>query len=186
LIHGVEVVNEDLLEPQTLAWLEEKKLTILANSDVHQLVDVRPGFHRSPITLVFARARDLDGLREAFTARRTVAWRQNELWGAADLLTGLFHASVTPAATRIKASGATLRLRNNSAIPYDVTFSNLPAWLTIAPATIAAEAESGIHLSVASKTKPAGVQKVDLELELRNAHIPNGGNARTRLSIEIE
>ena len=131
LIHGVEVVNDDQFEPQTLPWLEEKKLTILANSDVHQLVEVRPGHHRSPVTLAFARTRDLDGLREALTSRRTLAWRQNELWGSGKLLTGLFQASVTPASTRLRVSdgGVVLRLRNNSAIPYELRIVSAPAWL---------------------------------------------------------
>lgn len=196
LIHGVEVVNEDKLEPQTLAWLEEKKLTILANSDVHQLVEVRPGHHRSPVTLVFAHTRDLAGLREAFRARRTLAWRQDELWGGGELLTGLFHASVTPLVSRLPVhdGSVALRLKNTSAIPYDLVVTKAPEWIKTgnpwedvarAGFHIAAEAESSVALAV-TRTRPAGAQRVELEVELRNLHIPMGGNARTKLVFEIE
>ena len=191
LIHGVEVVNTDLLEPQTLPWLEEKKLTILANTDVHELVEIpSPGKHRSPITLVFARTRDLAGIREALESRRTLAWRQDECWGSGELLTGLFDASIslrTPVA-RAQSGGALVRVHNNSAIPYALTLVKSPAWLTLGEGrtvTLAAEAESALRFNVA-RSRPAGRQRVELEWEATNLHIPMSGNARVKLVFELD
>ena len=50
---------------------------------------------RRPITLVFARTKDLDGLKEALSARRTLAWLDSQVWGDAALLTALWDASAS-------------------------------------------------------------------------------------------
>ena len=186
LIHGVEVVNSDQLEPQTLAWLEPKKLTILSNSDIHQLMETAPGHHRSPVTLVLARARDLAGIREALEARRTLAWRQDELWGAGHLLTGLFHASLQPSAALASGSSTAWRIRNTSAIPFQLKLVSAPAWLKAPPeATLAAEAETAVPLSF-TKAKPADARQAELEWEVLNLHVPTAGNVRVKMSITLD
>lgn len=187
LMHGVEVVNTDQLEPQTLAWLEPKKLTILANSDVHQLMETPPGKHRSPVTLVFARSRDVEGIREAMTARRTLAWRQDELWGSADLMVGLFRASVQSLNTPAVADGQALaRFRNTSAIPFHAKLVAAPEWLKPPKeAVISAEAESGLMMAV-TKAKPTGRARAEVEWELTNLHVPMGGNVRVKMMIDVD
>lgn len=190
LIHGVEVVNSDLLEPQTLPWLEEKKLTILANTDVHELVEVPAGKHRSPVTLVLARTRDLDGIREALQSRRTIAWRQDECWGSGEWLNGLFESSITMPAPVVltRDGGAVLRMRNASAIPFHLRMVKGPEWMRLEDGGephLAAESESAIRFSVA-RNRPPGRQRVEIEWEALNLHIPMAGNARVRTVFELD
>jgi hypothetical protein len=74
----------------------EKNLTMFANSDVHHptsSTDWTADDHRT-LTLVFAKARTPEAIREALAARRTVAWRGNELIGRKDHLAPLFGACV--------------------------------------------------------------------------------------------
>jgi hypothetical protein len=55
LIDGVELVNGRDSFPQAFPWIEEKRLTILSNSDTH--APTLPGYadRSRPLTLVFAR-----------------------------------------------------------------------------------------------------------------------------------
>jgi 3',5'-nucleoside bisphosphate phosphatase len=188
LIHGVEVVNSDLLEPQTLPWLEPKKLTMLANTDVHELVEIPAGQHRSPITLVFSRTRDAAGIREALLARRTLAWRQDEMWGAGDLLTGFFEASIQPVSSALLLRDGSVkpRFQNVSAVPFQAKLVSAPPWLKVpAAVTFAAERET-LFTAVVDRTKPAGPQRGEVEWEITNLHIPMGGSPRVKMVLQID
>ena len=74
LFQGMELVNGPDFYDEAFPWVAERQLTILANSDAHDPIPVRASGHRRPITLVFARSRDADGVRDAMINRRTAAW----------------------------------------------------------------------------------------------------------------
>ena len=94
-VHAVEVFNEQEYYPRAVSWLAPYRLAPMACSDMHAPIDAfyAPGVRR-PITLVFARERTLDALKEALFARRTVAWFADQLAGEAEWLEKLFRASV--------------------------------------------------------------------------------------------
>ena len=98
LLDGIEVVNDREYYPEAHAWALEKGLTILANSDSHDPVNlawhVHEGDHR-PVTLVFAKERSEAGIREALFARRTAAWSGTTLVGREELLRPLVAAALT-------------------------------------------------------------------------------------------
>ena len=70
-----------------------------------------------PITLVFARTKDVDGLKEALVARRTLAWLDNQVWGDAALLTALWGASVNRGACTRHSWEATSKWRSGTRRP---------------------------------------------------------------------
>jgi hypothetical protein len=175
LIHGVEVVNGPDLEAQTLAWLAPKELTILANSDVHRLMEVPPGTNRIPVTLLFAKTRDLGGVKEALQARRTAAWLRDDVYGSAELLGGLYAAS-----TELRsASRAGMRFVNRSTIPFVMRVVSGPAWLNKQQFRIAPECETGVLFEATGKRETGG----EVELELVNLHIPAGGHPRVKVTL---
>ncbi len=96
LLDGIEVVNYDSYYPEALAWSKEKELTVLGNSDVHDptstTFDVPTG-HR-PMTLVFAKERSAQSIKEALVNRRTVAYLNNNLYGDRAYLAPLFNESI--------------------------------------------------------------------------------------------
>ncbi len=98
LIQGIEVVNDITYSPEAHAIALEHDLAILGTSDVHGLVDwryqVAEGGHR-PISLVFARERTAESLKEALFARRTVAITNHILVGKEEFLRPLVEASLT-------------------------------------------------------------------------------------------
>lgn len=160
LIQGVEVVNFGKLEAQTLPWIEEKNLTILSNTDIHELVEIPTGKHRESITLVFAPTRDLAGIRNALDNRRTLAWLNDELWGSATLLGQLLEASIST-----RRVGDTVFVTNRSAIPLHVTVKPASGQ---APDSfvVHAQAETRVDLRV----------KGELTVEITNFHFTNGKN----------
>lgn len=97
LMHGIEVVNDLSYSERAFQIAKDHNLTILGNSDVHGLVDwhykLDEGGHR-PISLVFAKERSKEGIKEALENRRTVAYFKNTLTGESHYLIPLIEASL--------------------------------------------------------------------------------------------
>jgi hypothetical protein len=97
---------------------------VIGNSDIHgitsQTYDLVNG-HR-PMTLVFARNRSIESIREAMFDNRTVAFFDNKLAGKEEFLKALFFASVS-----VKSIGASenqnrelFEISNISTIPFEI------------------------------------------------------------------
>lgn len=96
-LHGLEVANGSSYYPQAHQWCLDKNLAMLGNSDIHApSIDYQytPDKHRT-LTLVLAKERTLDSVREALFAHRTVAWHGNRLIGRPEHLKLIFDAAVT-------------------------------------------------------------------------------------------
>ncbi len=95
-LHGIEVINSLDYAEESLALALEQNLTIMGTSDVHGLIDwdyTENGKHR-PITLVFAKEKSVQSIREALFAGRTVAVYNSLLVGKPEYLKPLLQASV--------------------------------------------------------------------------------------------
>ncbi|NHF58144.1 PHP domain-containing protein [Flavobacteriaceae bacterium TP-CH-4] len=95
-LHGIEVINTHDYAEESLALALENDLTIMGTSDVHGLIDwdyTEKGNHR-PVTLVFAKEKSLESLREALFDGRTVAVFNELLVGKSDFLEPLLRASI--------------------------------------------------------------------------------------------
>jgi len=88
LIGGIEVYNNSEFYPVALKWAIEKNLAIIAATDVHANVEKgvldKEGVIR-PMTLVLAKERSPEGVREALDAGRTVAVFQNYIAAREDI-----------------------------------------------------------------------------------------------------
>lgn len=122
LIDGVEVMNEAEFYPGIIDRALEKGLFMAACSDIHSStgMEYTTEGNTRPMTLILAKDKSMDSLREAFETGRTIAYGFNTLCGKEELLTALFKASVTLETVREKdARGNTVFwLTNNSSIPY--------------------------------------------------------------------
>jgi len=90
---GIEIVNETEYYPKVFQWAIDKKLTLFGNSDIHSPIgfkfDAKLGQHR-PLTLVFAKDRTLDAIREAMESRRTAVYYEDRIFGHEKELSALF------------------------------------------------------------------------------------------------
>ena len=128
LIHGIEIFNEMEHYPVVSDWCNEKNLAIFANSDIHASELNLYGIQNPlrPITLVLAKERTVESVKEAMFARRTIGWAANMLWGRDPWLPELFKASV-----EIKTiTPGVVELTNKSSLPISVSLGggvyNLP------------------------------------------------------------
>lgn len=96
LLDGIEVVNYDSYYPEALRWAKEKELTVMGNSDVHDPTATTfdlVNSHR-PMTLVFAKERSGQSIKEALVNRRTAAYFNNSIYGDRAYLAPLFNESI--------------------------------------------------------------------------------------------
>lgn len=133
LMHGIEVVNELTYSDEALQIALDHNLTIMGTSDIHGLVDwlfeVPQGGHR-PITLVFAKERSAESIREALFAGRTVVYFNDLLVGREEHLGPLLSASLVVREASYLGDSSVLRVQieNQSDVPFilerqvDMTF----------------------------------------------------------------
>lgn len=96
ILGGIEVYSNKGFYPEALKWSREKKLTILANSDIHEAVEnsYNPAGSHRPVTLVFATERKAESIRHALENQRTAVYFEGNLAGESRFLTPIFNASV--------------------------------------------------------------------------------------------
>lgn len=94
-IHGIEFFNYKEYYPNILEWCSEYNLAVIANSDIHDIIAETYGHTTRPMTLVFAKERTKESLKEAMFDARTLAYFNNTLAGREDLLRQLFEASIS-------------------------------------------------------------------------------------------
>lgn len=188
LIQGIEIVNDTETYPGTIAWMEEKKLALFANSDVHGTQPPAGPANRRPVTLVFARTATVGGIREALDARRTAAWFRDKVWGPEELLRALWLGAVKTGGARLEFRAGNrrsgLRLENTSAIPFRLRVRRPPAWLEFAAGEIPGQRIAYAGASI-TKEAPAGIHRVEVDLEITSLHTGPGRNLSVPLALEV-
>ena len=206
LFQGMELVNGPDFYEEAFPWIDERRLTIFANSDAHDPIPpsgARGGFsaggagesapgsvggvHR-PITLVFAREATLAGVRDALDARRTAAWLGDDVWGAEEYLRGLWNGAIvveTPVVTRGPGASPTLRIRNTSSISMKVAVRGAPSWFVLESASpLAAEAVTMLRPAVTADA-PDGEHRIELRLDILNLHTAPGRHLSVVVPITV-
>jgi 3',5'-nucleoside bisphosphate phosphatase len=187
LFQGMELVNGPDFYDEAYPWIGERRLTILANSDAHDPLPPRTARRRRPITLLFVKTADVDGVRDALISRRTAAWMGDDVWGAEEHLQALWHAAIvveTPALARKAGAAALLRVRNTSAIPMRIAVRSAPSWLVLIP-PLQFDAESLTVIRPGFNAPPAGEHRIELELEVQNMHVAPGRNLTVRVPLTV-
>ena len=114
LLHGIEIFNGSTYYPIVSQWCEERDLAPIANTDIHG-TDWAIYGHQNPfrpMTLLLAKERTHDSIKEAFFARRTVAFAAGMIIGNREWVEKLFAACVT-----LTVKPGILELTNKSDIP---------------------------------------------------------------------
>lgn len=144
LLHGIEVVNELTYSDEALQIALDNNLTIMGTSDIHGLVDwlfeIPQGGHR-PLTLVFAKNRTTEDVKEGLFSGRTVVYFRDYLIGREENLIPLLNSSLTVSSANYGGDTQVLRvtLKNNSSAPImlrnktEYTFHNSSDVVTIGP-----------------------------------------------------
>ena len=158
-LQGIEVVNARDYYPEAHRWAIEKKLTMLSNSDIHPPIQqdyhLHEGDHR-PVTLVFAKERTHEAIKEALFARRTAVYSGDKLIGDEQFLKPIFTQSVKfvkPTLTISSKDNYFLQIANSSDLTYELERVDDVAEVTV-PKTLLLAANKTVLFSL--KAKDAG------------------------------
>ncbi len=125
-LHGIEVINTVDYSAEALTLALEQNLTIMGTSDIHGLIDwdyTEKGNHR-PITLVFAKEKSSESLREALFAGRTVAVYNDLLVGKEEFLKPLLKASIEIVTAEYIEDTQVLKVELTNISSSDLLFEN--------------------------------------------------------------
>lgn len=107
-MHGIEVFNEKEWYPEAIQWAMEKNLAITGNSDVHDFYENfydQNKYPIRPLTLVFAKERTEESLKEAMFARRTATLFFNKLVGKKEFIEPIIRQSIKVEAPHLYQDG---------------------------------------------------------------------------------
>lgn len=97
-LHGIEFFNDSEYYPLVITFCKQFNLAVMANSDNHGVIseDYRePEYSNRPMTLVFAKERTHDALKEAMFARRTLAYFRNIIAGKEEYAKPFFYQCIS-------------------------------------------------------------------------------------------
>jgi predicted metal-dependent phosphoesterase TrpH len=120
-IDGIEVMSNRDFYPAALKWCALYHKTCLACTDIHGLISETYGSTKlsRPITLVFAKDKNVASIREALFAGRTLALFDGLLAGAEELLRKIVVASL-----RMHPSNSWwFEITNLSDLPFEILYS---------------------------------------------------------------
>ena len=147
-LHGIEIYNDADFYPLAFTFCEEYNITMTGNSDVHAIISERyPAPEHRPMTLVFAKGRSHDALREAMFAGRTIVYFGNKLAGKEELVKQFFYQCI---------SVGKIYTQNDKTIFFEITNkSDVPFSLVNgtkdAPSSITLAANSVTRVAVSKK-----------------------------------
>ena len=132
ILDGIEVMNQLDFYPRAIERAKEYGLFMMSNTDMHTSTYeyYRLNGALRNMTLIFAKDKSLDSLKEALKARRTLAYSFGTIAGEEQLLVDFFKASVSCETLCVDAKGVkTYELKNNTSLSYTLSFGADPVVL---------------------------------------------------------
>ena len=140
LLHGIEFFNNREYYPLVMTFCRQHNLAVIANSDMHGVIseEYTDEINR-PMTLVFAKARTPDALKEAMFAGRTLAYFNDMLAGKEEYAKPFFYQCITVGKPSYEnPKSLFFEITNKSDIPFYLVdgAAGIPATITLAANTI--------------------------------------------------
>ena len=133
LVDGIEVMNGPEFYPKAIDRAKEQGLFISANTDIHMTTgtDYTGAQVGRNMTLILAKDKTLESVREALEAHRTLAYAFDQICGDEELLKALFNASVKCTRIGVDYKGRSIfSVTNMSSVPYIISCNGgNPQWV---------------------------------------------------------
>jgi len=190
-MQGMEVVNYWEYYPEVQQWCLDKGVTMLGNSDIHQPISlvfhVDRGEHR-PMTLVFAKERSPESIREALLAGRTLVYFKNLLIGEKEFLEPIFQQSLIfkngPVSLEGKKS-ALLQICNQSEVPFYLISADESGEVT-APKEITLPPQRTVLVRISGRNGDvSGIRKISLPYIVKNLYAGSKKGLVTNLEFTV-
>ena len=125
-IHGVELVNGFEYYPKAFNYCKEYNLTYMGNTDIHGVYKqtYRTDKQYGPMTIIFARTRSHEGVKEALFAGRSVVKFGDILIGSEKNLTALVKACLAYEVKEVSGNQALVKVVNKSTLNFEILLDN--------------------------------------------------------------
>jgi hypothetical protein len=134
-LNGIEFFNDSEYYPLVFTFCEKYNLAIMSNSDVHGIISETYKDTNRPMTLVFAKEKSHDSLKEAMFAGRTLAYFNNTLAGKEEYAKPFFYQSISISRPFYQNDKSLFfEVTNNSDVPFYLTngVPGTPSSITLA------------------------------------------------------
>ena len=190
-LHGIEVVNHVEYYPLAHKWAMEKKLAILGGSDVHGPVsmgyDLPNGQHRA-MTLVFAKEKSVEAIKDALFNQRTAIYFEDKLIGEEKYLKPIFNKSIkiiNPDVTITGKDRVNIQIHNNSQIAFELIADGTSDEISF-PSKITLYADRTVLLRIRAKSETlTGTKKIRFPYKVENLLVAPQQGMSIELPINI-
>ena len=188
LLHGIEIANEVTFSEEAMQLAIDHDLTMMGTSDIHGLVDwkfdLANGGHR-PITLVFAKERNIESIKEALFAGRTATWFNNILAGKTEYLQPLVQQSMIVKSAKYIESydSQVLSVQIENSTDVEFVLKNLSDYTLQANIDVVQIMPNGIT-TIEVKTLQR-LDKIEMQFEVLNALAAPGKKVNYTLKEQI-
>jgi 3',5'-nucleoside bisphosphate phosphatase len=174
MLHGIEFFNGINYYPPVMTFCLQNNLAVMCNSDVHGIISEEyAGESNRPMTLVFAKERNHDSLKEAMFARRTLAYSDDIIAGRKELAEPFFYQCISVSEPYYK---------NEKNIFFEITNkTDIPFSLTDGPAG----APASLSLPANSVTRVVLSNQVPLPLIYNVANVIIGENETLKVELKF-
>ena len=121
-INGIEFFNDTEFYPLVLDWCIQYNIAVMGNSDIHGIISEEykgPDWKNRPMTLVFAKERTAESLKEALFAGRTLVWFKDMLAGKEEYARQFFNRSISIGKVYFESDkNRYFEITNKTDIPY--------------------------------------------------------------------
>ncbi len=192
---AIEVYNAEVgYSPEAHEWCLKHNLAIMGCSDAHApmftKIDYLGGKHRV-VTLVFAKEKSVESVREAMDAKRTAVLAEEMVYGREQELKPLFEACVRVKEVKWSKKGVSCILENVSSIPVRITKASgsegyrYSRYLSIPPfSTVKFSVQPLKSDGLSSASLSESVSTVVANIYVENFHI--GANKPLKTAIKFE
>lgn len=180
-IKGIEIVNEDRYIAESFQWAIDKNLTLLGTSDAHSSIGLfckEFNLQRRPMTLVLAKERTEQSIKEALESGRTLVWWQDKILGKEDLVKQLVQSYISIKKYEIENNRINVVIENDSPLSFSIELLNSEA-IYVSQA-IELRPHTEVHVSLQIRKKDA--KKIPATFRINNAWIAD----KTPLTLEYE
>lgn len=182
LIQGIEVANGHGYSEETFQVALDHGLVILGTSDIHGLIDydydLPAGEHRT-VTLVLAREKSADAIREALVEGQTAALFMSHVIGREPQVRAVVEGALTLVPGTLKEGSQVLPLTIRNDAPIRMILRNVgPKRYYNASDVVIVPAHGQVEVRLTASPDPAAVV---LPLEVTNAFVGPGISLRMEL-----
>lgn len=149
-LHGMEFFNGNEYFPLVFTFCLQNNLALMASSDAHGIISesyTSPNYTNRPMTLVLAKERSHDSLKEAMFAGRTIVWFRDILAGKEEFVKPFFYQCISVGKPYYQNDkNIFIQVTNKSDIPF-----YLVNGVTDAPPTVTLGANSVTRVVISKK-----------------------------------